>query len=137
MSPDEFSMVMETRQDARAALVAVWKAAMAAEWVVVGDYDLSGILSDDRSERDVKSIDICKSELARPFAQAEMRTALCMPCNVLIYVEHGVTKLAAMRPSVMMPMLFQDAAQSVDPDLPQQIDDELESILRQAATASE
>lgn len=137
MRPDEFSMVVETEQDVRAALVAVWKATMAAEWVVVGDYDLSGILSDEQAERDVKGIDICKPELARPFAQAEMRTALCMPCNVLIYIEDGVTKLAALRPSVMMPMLFEDAAQSVDADLPQRIDDELERILVQAAAASE
>ena len=137
MTPDDFSIVVTTEQGARAALVAVWKAAMAAEWVVVGDYDLSGILSDDRTERDVKSIDICKSELARPFAQAEMRTALCMPCNVLIYVEDGVTKLATLRPSVVLPQLFEDASRSIDPDLPRQIDAELEQIVTEAAAASE
>lgn len=137
MTPDEFSIVIETEQDARAALVAVWKAAMAAEWTVVGDYDLSGILSDDRTERDVKAIDICKPELARPFAQVEMRTALCMPCNVLIYVEDGITKLAAMRPSVLLPHLFQEAAGRVDDALPQRIDAELERILTAAAASSE
>ena len=136
MTPDEFSIVIETEQDARAALVAVWKAAMAAEWTVVGDYDLSGILSDDRTDRDVKAIDICKPDLARPFAQADMRTALCMPCNVLIYVDDGVTKLAAMRPSVLLPHLFAEASRAVDPDLARQIDLELEGILTSAAASS-
>lgn len=131
MHPDEFTFVVESIRGTREALVSIWKAAMAADWVVIGDYDLSGILGDEGSVREVKSIDICKPELARPFVQADMLTALCMPCNVLIYSENNVTKLAAIRPSVMLPHLFAETARTVG-DLPQRIDRELKAILEAA-----
>lgn len=131
MNACDFSFVVESERGVREALVGVWKAAMAVEWVVV-DYDLSGILTRENESTEVKSIDICKPEFARPFAQADMLTALCMPCNVLIYCEGGVTRLAAMRPSVMMPHLFEEAAGALG-DLTDRIDRELKGILEAAA----
>jgi len=77
---------------------------------------------------EIKSIDICHPKLARPFVAADKLTALCMPCNVLIYREKGVTRLAAMRPGVMMPQLFAQAADQLG-DLPARIDSELRAIL--------
>ncbi len=79
----------------------------------------------------MKSIDICRPDLARPFVAAEPLTALCMPCSVLIYTYGMGTKLAAMRPSVVMPQLFREAAQAVG-DLPARVDHELLLILEAA-----
>ena len=133
MHPDEFTIVVETQKGAREALVDVWKAAMAADWIVVGDYDLTGLLvGEDADGVEIKSLGICRPDLARPFVKIEMRTALCMPCNVLIYTEEGVTKLAAMRPGVVMPRLFEEASQDLG-DLPERIDRELRGILEAAA----
>jgi uncharacterized protein (DUF302 family) len=133
MHPDEFTIVIETEKGAREAVVDVWKAAMAAGWIVVGDYDLTGLLAGEEDDGvEIKSLDICHPELARPFVKVEMRTALCMPCNVLIFSKSGVTKLMTMRPGVVMPNLFENAAQTLG-DLPERIDRELREILQAAA----
>jgi uncharacterized protein (DUF302 family) len=134
MDPDEFTIVVESSKGAREALVDLWKAALAAGWVVVGDYDLTGLLAGGGAGgvSEIKSLDICHPELARPFVKAELRTALCMPCNVLVCSEGGRTRLMAMRPGVMMPKLFPKAIGALG-DLPERVDRELERILRQAA----
>ncbi len=142
MNPDEFTIVVESSKGAREALVDLWKAALGAGWVVVGDYDLTGLLAgrdegDGSSESgeeglEIKSLDICHPELARPFVEAELRTALCMPCNVLVCAEGGRTRLMAMRPGVMMPRLFAEATRELG-DLPERVDRELERILQAAA----
>ena len=80
---------------------------------------------------EAKSIDICRPDLARPFVAAETLTALCMSCSVLIYTDGTGTKLATMRPSVVVPRLFQATAQAVG-DLPERIDHELLLILEAA-----
>ncbi|OGF57755.1 MAG: hypothetical protein A2Z21_07595 [Candidatus Fraserbacteria bacterium RBG_16_55_9] len=131
MHPTDFIYVVESKRGVREALVSVWKTAMAAGWTVVGDYDLTSLLVASGSPKEIKSIDICRPELARPFVGAEMLTALCMPCSVLIYSDNGVTKLAAMRPSVVMPKLFEKATQAVG-DLAEQVDHELKDILEKA-----
>ncbi len=131
MHPQDFTYVIESKRGVREAVVSVWKAAMAAGWTVVGDYDLTGLLTMGDGSVEIKSLDICRPELARPFVQEEMLTALCMPCNVLIYSEGRRTKLAAMRPSVVMPKLFAEAAQSIG-DVLKRVDQELQRILEAA-----
>ena len=131
MRPEDFTYVVESQHNAREALVAVWKEAVAAGWVIVGDYDLSHMVATRGSKLEVKSIDICQPDIARPFVEAEKLTALCMPCNILIYADVTGTKLAVMRPSVVMPLLFQDAVQALS-DLFARIDHELLQILEAA-----
>ena len=65
---------------------------MTVGWVVLGDYDLSGLLAAHADQREVKSINICHPELARPFVAAEALTAPCMLCSVLIYTDGTGTK---------------------------------------------
>lgn len=138
MRPEDFTYVVESQHGAREALAAVWEAAMTVGWVVVGDYDLSGLLgeydgrrAEQNGHQEVKSIDICRPDLARPFVAAEALTALCMPCSVLIYTDGTGTKLAAMRPSVIVSQLFSDAARAVG-DLSARVDHELLQILEAA-----
>jgi uncharacterized protein (DUF302 family) len=131
MQPKDFTYVVETPRSTREALVSVWKSAEAAGWVIVGDYDLSRMVATPGSKLEVKVIDICQPDIARPFVEAEALTALCMPCNILVYSDGAGTKLAAMRPSVLMPLLFQDAAQSLN-DILARIDGELLGILERA-----
>jgi uncharacterized protein (DUF302 family) len=132
---EEFTIVVESQKGVREALAAVWKAAARAQWIILGDYDLAGLFaapSESISEKaEIKSIDICHPELARPFVAADKLTALCMPCNVLIYQDQGRTRLAAMRPGVMMPQLFAQATHQLG-DLPARIDGELRAILEAA-----
>lgn len=131
MQLENIAYVVESPRSAREAIVAVWKAAEAAGWVIVGDYDLSRLVAGPGSQLEVKSIDICQPDMARPFVDADTLTALCMPCNVLIYADGKGTKLAVMRPSVIMPLLFQDAVQALS-DLSARIDHELLQILEAA-----
>lgn len=136
MQLDEFTIKMESQKGVREALAAVWKAAARADWIILGDYDLAGLLaepSDSPAEKsEIKSIDICHPRLARPFVAAEKLTALCMPCNVLIYRDGGRTHLAALRPGAMMPELFAQAVRELG-DLPERIDRELQAILEAAS----
>ena len=135
MQLDEFTITMESQKGVREALAAVWKAAARADWIILGDYDLAGLLaepSDSPVEKsEIKSIDICHPQLARPFVAAEKLTALCMPCNVLIYRDGSRTHLAALRPGAMMPELFAQAVRELG-DLPERIDRELLAILEAA-----
>jgi uncharacterized protein (DUF302 family) len=131
MRPVDFTYVVESQRSVREALGAVWRAAEAAGWVIVGDYDLSRLLSAPGGQWEVKSIDICQPDLARPFVDAEKLTALCMPCNILIYADNTGTKLAVMRPSVVMPLLFQDTVRAFN-DLFARIERELLPILEAA-----
>ena len=54
MRPEDFTYVVESQRGAREALAAVWEAAMMVGWVVVGDYDLSGLLAAHDDRREVK-----------------------------------------------------------------------------------
>jgi uncharacterized protein (DUF302 family) len=101
----EFVHTVETKKNAREALSDLWKAAVKKNWVVLGDHDFAGIIGDVTVE--MKSIGICQAELARLFIRAEPRTSLCMPCNVVIHSQNGVTRLMAMKPAVMLPELFE------------------------------
>lgn len=131
MQIEDFTYMVESQRSTREALVAVWKAAEAAGWVIVGDYDLSRLVAAAGSKLEVKIIDICKPDLARPFVDSERLTALCMPCNILVDADGTGTKLAVMRPGVVMPLLFQDAVRALS-DLSACIDHELLEILEAA-----
>lgn len=66
----------------------------------------NGRRAEQNGQQEVKSIDSCRPDLARPFVAADTLAALCMPCSVLIYTDDTGTKLAAMQPSVIMPRSF-------------------------------
>ncbi len=97
---------------------------------MLGDYDLSGILRAEGTEQqaEIKSLDICRPDYARDFAKAEPMTALCMPCNILIYQQDGSTMIAAMMPSVMLPHLFEHVLTQLG-DKPRYVDRELQAII--------
>lgn len=129
MAIRDFTYVVRSHKSPREALADLWKAAVQANWLVLGDYDLSGILqAEGTAHREIKSLDICRPEYARDFAQAEPMTALCMPCNILIYQQDGTTMIAAMMPSVMLPHLFEHALAQLG-DRPQHVDRELRAII--------
>ncbi len=131
MQPSEFTYEVETARPAAQALVAVIKAAHASGWVVVGDYELSGLVTEGESGWDLKTVDICLPELARPFVSAQPLTALCMPCSILIFCDGTRTKLSVMRPGVLLPHLFADAAAGAA-GVAERIDRELWQILEKA-----
>jgi uncharacterized protein (DUF302 family) len=131
MEPSEFIYMVESDKSPRDALVAVIKATHAAGWVVVGDYELSGLVTSGDGEWDMKSVDICQPELARPFVAAQPLTALCMPCSILVYSDRTQTRLAVMRPSVVLPRLFTETAKA-GAEISARIDEELLTILKAA-----
>ncbi len=126
--------VVETRKGFGEALVAVRRAAEAAKWGILGDYALSEVLTAKgfAQPEAFKSIDVCAPAHAAALVKADRRTALCMPCSILVYVEDGRTRIATMQPGSVLPGLFPAAAASVGA-LPQQIDAELRGIVDAAA----
>jgi len=134
MAIKDFAYIVETNKSFQEAVVSVRKAAEAAKWGILGDYDFSEILTAKGfpQKEPFKSIEICAPAHANMFAGAEKLTALCMPCSVLVFTEGGKTKIAAMRPGVMLPQLFEKAAQALG-DLPQKVDAEVKAIIDAAA----
>jgi uncharacterized protein (DUF302 family) len=134
MALKDFAFVVETNKPFAEAVVAVRKAAEAAKWGILGDYDFSEILSAKGfpQKEPFKSIEICAPAHANSFTNADKLTALCMPCSVLVFSEAGRTKIAAMRPGVMVPLVFEKAAQVLG-DIPKKIDQEVKAILDAAA----
>jgi len=126
----DFAYTVETDKGARQTVAALWTECLKAGWIVLGDYDMSGLIPDDQLARgvEVKSIDICRPEHAKPLVQADPLTALCMPCNVLVRSVEGRTTVAALKPGVMMPHLFPEAAGQVGA-LPAEVDAELKTII--------
>jgi uncharacterized protein (DUF302 family) len=134
MSIKEFAYVVETNKTFAEAVIAVRKSAEAAKWGILGDYDFSEILAAKGfpQKEPFKSIEICAPAHANSFVGADKLTALCMPCSVLVFAESGKTKIAVMRPGVMMPMVFEKAAQTLG-EMPKKVDEEIRAILDAAA----
>jgi len=134
MTKSDFTYVVETSKSFQEAVVAVRKAAEAAKWGILGDYDFSEILAAKGfpQTEQVKSLDICAPAHAHGMMAAERLTGLCMPCSVLIFTDKGKTRIAAMRPGSVMPQIFSQAAQRLG-ELPKKIDAEIQSILDAAA----
>jgi uncharacterized protein (DUF302 family) len=134
MTIKDFAYVVETKKSFLEAVVAVRKAAEAAKWGILGDYDFSEILSAKGfpQKEPFKSIEICAPAHANSFTGADKLTALCMPCSVLVFAEGGRTRIAAMRPGTMLPLVFEKAAQALG-DMPKKIDEEVKAILDAAA----
>jgi len=134
MSMGNIAFVVESDKPFREALVAVRRAAESRKWGVLGDYDFAEILTSKgfpQTER-VKSLDLCSPAHANKVMGAERLAALCMPCSVLVFTDGGRTKIAAMRPGVMLPELFPHT-RSLLGQLPEDIDDEIKEILDEAA----
>jgi uncharacterized protein (DUF302 family) len=134
MEPTNFVYVAQTNKAFQEAVIAVRKATEAAKWGILGDYDFSEILAAKGfpQAEQVKSLDICAPAHANRFMSVERLTALCMPCSVLIYTDKGKTKIAAMRPSAVLPQIFRDLAGKLS-EQAKQIDQEVKSIIDQAA----
>ncbi|MBI3460745.1 DUF302 domain-containing protein [Candidatus Acetothermia bacterium] len=134
MTIKDFTYVVETNKSFTDAVVAVRKSAEAAKWGILGDYDFSEILSAKgfSQKEPFKSIELCAPAHANSFVNADKLTALCMPCSVLVFSEVGKTKIAVMRPGVMMPMVFEKAALTLG-DIPKKVDEEIKMIIDTAA----
>ncbi len=130
----DFIYIQETSKGFQDAVIAVRRAAEAAKWGILGDYDFSEILAAKGfpQTEQVKSLDICAPAHANRFMITERLTALCMPCSVLIYTDKGKTKIAAMRPSAILPQIFREAASKLG-EPAKQIDQEVKAIIDQAA----
>lgn len=133
MGSTDFVYAAETGKSFQEAVIAVRKAAEAAKWGILGDYDFSEILAAKGfpQTEQVKSLDICAPAHANRFMNVERLTALCMPCSVLVYTDKGKTKIAAMRPGAVLPQIFSSAASKLA-EQAKQIDEEVKAIIDQA-----
>ncbi len=77
MSIENFAYVVETHKSFSEAVIAVRKAAEAAKWGILGDYDFSEILTAKgfTQKESFKSIEICAPAHAHQFVNAEKLTA--------------------------------------------------------------
>ncbi len=130
---EEVSYIVETSKSVSEAAVALRKAVEGAKWGILGGYDFSEILESKGfpQSESIRALDICAPRHANRLIAADRLAALCMPCNVLIYSEKGRTKLAALRPGIVMPRVFGEL-DAETADYVRGIDSELKSILDEA-----
>lgn len=125
--------IMDTYSDKtpRQVLASIWKAAAKAGWIIVNDNDYTGMLRNHNRATEIKSIGLCHPDVARMFLEANLETALCMPCNVIVYIKDGQTRICAVRPSRVVFRLFPELEPHLS-NVVQQAENELLQILKNA-----
>ena len=126
----EFAFVLDTSKGFEEAVVSLRRSVEAAKWGILGSYDFSEILASKGfpQENRYKSLDICQPAHADKLLAANQLTALCMPCKALVYTEGKQTKIAAMRPGVVIPGVFGSKLPNLS-EYTATIDEELNAIL--------
>ena len=123
---------IRTAKPPRRALTSIWRVAHAAGWMVVTDTDLSGLVSAAGGPDEVKSIGICRPDLARRIYRKQPYAALCMPCNVVLYPEGDQTRMVVLRAREVFPRVFRETPDELL-EILEEVDRELQEILLQAA----
>ena len=136
MSDETFMYVVETSKSFADAVVALRKSAESAKWGILGDYNFSEILNSKGfpQSEEIKGIDICAPSHANTMMGIDKLTSLCMPCNVVVYRDGDVTKIAAMKPGAILPQLFPERARQFE-ESGKQVDQEIKAILDNAVSS--
>lgn len=82
-------------------------------------HDVQATLKEKGFNREpLKIIEICNARFAHQALEKNIAVSLFMPCKINVYVEAGITKIKAMRPSAIAEFLpddgLDDLAMSVD-----------------------
>lgn len=71
---------------------------------------------------------MCNPKLAHQALSIETEIGLLLPCNVIVYVQDGITHIAAQKPSLMLQIVEKDELKAVADEAEARIVKALESI---------
>lgn len=121
----EFDYTVTTK-DFNSAVDSVQEEIAKAGMRVLYVHDVQKTLAEKGFEKEpFKIIEFCSAKYANEFLKADIKTGLCMPCKINVYVKDGKTFISGMRP-IILPQFFPEADLG---NRPQEIDSTIQSII--------
>ena len=125
----EFDYTIITTKNFDDAVEAVQQETAKAGMLVLYVHDVQEKLAAKGFKRDrFKIIEICSAKYANDFLNAEIKTGLCMPCKINVYIKDGQTFISGMRP-IVLPKFFPKADLG---NKPEEIDQIIQNIINSA-----
>ena len=79
--------------------------------------------------RECRVFEVCNPHQAKTVLEANLAISTALPCRISVYEEHGVTKLATIKPSAMIELYATPGLKGVA----QEVEATLEAIMAEAA----
>ncbi len=98
----DFDYTVVTTKPFDEAVAAVERLSQAKGFRVLYVHDVQETLAAKGFKREpLKIIEICNAKYASEALNRDIRTALMLPCPIVVYVKEGRTVISALRPAVM------------------------------------
>jgi uncharacterized protein (DUF302 family) len=100
-----FIYTVESAKNFDDAVRAVESKSAEKNFRVLHTHDVAATLAEKGFPREpLKIIEVCNAKYANEVLNADVNTALMLPCPITVYVENGKTYISTMRPSLMAGM---------------------------------
>jgi uncharacterized protein (DUF302 family) len=98
---------------------------------VLGIHDLKETLAKKgvAFARECRIFEVCNPHQAKKVLEANLEISTALPCRISVYEEHGVTKLATIKPSAMIELYATPGLKGVA----QEVEATIEAIMAEAA----
>ena len=98
---------------------------------VLGVHDLKAKLAEKGVvlSRECRIFEVCNPHQAKKVLEANLEISTALPCRISVYEEHGVTKLATIKPSAMIELYATPGLKEVA----QEVEATIEAIMAEAA----
>ena len=98
---------------------------------VLGVHDLKAKLAEKGVvlSRECRVFEVCNPHQAKKVLEANLEISTALPCRISVYEEHGVTKLATIKPSAMLELYATPGLKGVA----QEVEATIEAIMAEAA----
>ncbi len=98
----DFDYTVATAKPFDEAVAAVEKASQDKGFRVLHVHDVQATLAAKGFERGpLKIIEVCSAKFAHEALERDIKTALMLPCPIVVYVREGATVISALRPAVI------------------------------------
>lgn len=98
----EFNYTIITNKNFDEAVNTVQEEIIKAGMRVLYVHNVQSSLAEKGFEREpFKIIEFCNTEYANEFLSADIKTGLCMPCKINVYIQKGKTFISGLRPIVL------------------------------------
>ncbi len=98
----EFDYTVTTNKDFNSAVKNAEEEIIKAGMRVLHIHDVQENLGEKGFRREpFKIVEFCSAQYAHDFLSADIKTGLCMPCKINVYVKDGQTFISGMRPMVI------------------------------------
>ena len=98
----KFDYTVSTQKSFDEAVFAVEKETQSAGFRVLHIHDVAATLGEKNFKiKPFKIIEVCNAKSAYAVLKADIKTGLCLPCKINVYVKGGKTIISGMRPIIL------------------------------------